>query len=472
MGRPRLGTAENTHTRLEYDPLMATGVTTANAARVSPPFQGAFEIRVIEGPDTGRLLVIDDASPPRSYVGRSSTCELALDDPRVSRRHLALELQGSELVVIDVGSSNRTFFENILGKEVVLRGGERITLGGTVLTVRRTSEAASQPLGTVTTFGKLRGASREMMRLYPLLVRLAASSVPVLIEGETGTGKEVLAEALHEQGPRARGPFVVFDCTAVAPSLLESELFGYERGAFTGAVGARAGVFEEANGGTLFIDEIGDLELSMQAKLLRAVERGEVRRVGSSKTVRVDIRILSATRRDLDAMVQGGLFRDDLYHRLAVARVELPPLRRRVGDVAPLVDFFFRQSGHDPATLPMGLLARWETHAWPGNVRELRNAVLRYAELGDLADLQANENVSPRTVVGSAPGDDDLVAALRRLIARGAPFGIARDAVIEAFEREFLDDVIRKTGGNLTKAAEAGGFSRRHLHRLLGKRRV
>ncbi len=450
---------------------MSTGVTTANTSRVSPPFKGAFEVRVIEGPDAGKFLVLDDASPPRSYVGRSSTCELALDDQRVSRKHLALELHGSELVAIDVGSSNRTFIENIVGKEVILRGGERITLGGTVLIVRRVEDATSEPLGTMTAFGKLRGASREMMRLYPLLVRLAASTVPVLIEGETGTGKEVLAEALHEQGLRARGPFVVFDCTAVAPSLLESELFGYERGAFTGAVGARAGVFEEANGGTLFIDEIGDLELSMQAKLLRAVERGEIRRVGSSKTVRVDIRILSATRRDLDGMVQAGLFRDDLYHRLAVARVELPPLRRRVGDVAPLVDFFFRQSGHDPATLPMGLLARWETHDWPGNVRELRNAVLRYAEIGDLAEWQAKAQAPPRP--SEAPsGDDELVRGIRRLLGRGAPFAVARDEIIEAFEREFLDDVIRKTGGNLTKAAEAGGFSRRHLHRLLGKRRA
>ena len=157
---------------------MPTGVTTANSSRVSPPFKGAFEVRVIEGPDAGKFLVLDDASPPRSYVGRSSTCELVLDDQRVSRKHLALELRGSELVAIDVGSSNRTFFENIVGKEVILRGGERITLGGTVLIARRVEDATSQPLGTLTVFGKLCGASREMMRLYPLLVRLAASSVP------------------------------------------------------------------------------------------------------------------------------------------------------------------------------------------------------------------------------------------------------------------------------------------------------
>ncbi len=446
---------------------MTTGVTTVST-RVTAPFVGAFELLVVEGPDSGKSLLIDDASPPRVYVGRSSTCELRLDDPLVSRRHLAVELHGDELVVIDVGR-NRTSFENIVGKEVMLRGGERIALGGSVLRLRRANDSSTQPLAAMTSFGKLKGASREMRRLYPLLERLAASSVPVLIEGETGTGKEILAEALHEQGPRARGPFVVFDCTAVAPSLLESELFGYERGAFTGATNARAGVFEEAHKGTLLIDEIGDLELSMQAKLLRAVERGEIRRVGSSKTVRVDIRILSATRRDLDAMVQAGLFRDDLYHRLAVTRVELPPLRRRMGDIPPLVDFFFRNSGHDPARLPMGLLARWETQDWPGNVRELRNAVLRYAEIGDVAEWKATGHA---TTTASASLDADLGRAIRQLIAGGAPFAAARDEVIETFEREFLDDVILKTGGNLTKAAEIGGFSRRHLHRLLSKRKT
>ncbi len=451
---------------------MHTGVTKVSAARLSPPFVGTFELSVVEGTDLGKRLLIDDSSPPRLYIGRSSTCELRLEDPHVSRRHLAVELHGDELVVIDVGSSNRTAFENILGKEVVLRGGERIVLGGTTLQVRRLAENAPSPsVGEQQTFGKLRGVSREMRRLYPLLARLAASSVPVLIEGETGTGKEVLAESLHEESPRARGPFVVFDCTAVAPSLLESELFGYERGAFTGAVGARAGVFEEAHGGTLFIDEIGDLELAMQAKLLRAVERGEIRRVGSSRTVKVDIRIISATRRDLDAMVQAGLFRDDLYHRLAVARVELPPLRRRVGDIPPLVDFFFRQSGHDPATLPMGLLARWETQDWPGNVRELRNAVLRYAELGDVAQWRAKAEPAAQAIEPGGTGGNDLARGIRHVLARGAPFAVARDEVMEAFEREFVDDIIRKTGGNLTKAAEAGGFSRRHLHRLLGKRR-
>jgi DNA-binding NtrC family response regulator len=451
---------------------MTTGVT-MTAARVSAPFEGAFDVRVTEGPDRGKHLRIDDASSPRLYVGRSSTCDLRLDDPHVSSRHLALELHGDELVAIDLGSRNRTSFGGVLGKEVVLLGhGERMVLGDTTLVVERKAEPRATPLAPRNSFGKLRGESREMRRVYPLLEKLAASSVPVLIEGETGTGKEILAESLHEQGPRAKRPFVVLDCTSVAPSVLESELFGHEKGAFTGAAGMRAGVFEEADGGTLFIDEIGDLELPMQAKLLRAVERGEVRRVGSSKSIRIDARILCATRRDLDAMVQNGLFRDDLYHRLAVARVELPPLRRRVGDIVPLVELFCRESGRDPSSLPMSLVARWETQAWPGNVRELRNAVLRYLELGELAEWKARAAPTLDTPrADEADASSDLGLAIRGVLAKGIPFAAARDEVMETFEREFLEIVIQKTGGNLTKAAAEGGFSRRHLHRLLQKRR-
>ncbi|MGH7270919.1 MAG: sigma 54-interacting transcriptional regulator, partial [Polyangiaceae bacterium] len=192
-------------------------------------------------------------------------------------------------------------------------------------------------------FGRMLGRSAEMRRLYPLCARLAQSEVSVVIEGETGTGKEVLAEALHEASLRAAGPFVVFDCAAVAPSLLESALFGHERGAFTGALAQRIGIFEQAHGGTLFIDEIGELDALLQPKLLRAIERGEVQRVGSSRWEKVDVRILAATRRNLDREVHAGRFRDDLFFRLAVVRIELPPLRERHGDVAVLSAHFWGQ---------------------------------------------------------------------------------------------------------------------------------
>ncbi len=278
--------------------------------------------------------------------------------------------------------------------DVYLRGGELVRVGGTVIRVDRASDTERVELPAATHFGKIVGASPEMRRLYPLCERLAASSVPVIIEGETGTGKEVLAESLHETGPRASCPFVVFDCTAVAPNLVESALFGHEKGSFTGATESRRGVFEEAHAGTLLLDEIGDLELALQAKLLRALERGEVQRVGSSRWTRVDVRVLAATRRDLDKEIQLGRFRDDLFYRLAAGRIELPPLRRRTGDVAVLAHHFWKRLADKGVPFPGDFGQRLEAYDWPGNVRELYNAVARRVALGDLAQIETARSTS------------------------------------------------------------------------------
>jgi len=282
--------------------------------------------------------------------------------------------------------------------------------------------------------------------------------VPVIIEGETGTGKEVLAESLHEMGPRAGGPFVVFDCTAVPATLLESELFGHERGAFTGAVSTRKGVFEQAHGGTLLIDEIGDLELSLQAKLLRAIERAEVRRVGGDKTIKVDVRLLAATRRDLDREVQAGRFRDDLFHRLAVARIELPPLRHRMGDVQVLARHFWRALGGKAEELPGDVVLRWEDDEWRGNVRELRNAVARRLALGELALGPQAEHADASVAEGA-----DFVEAILRL---GLPLIEARQRLIEEFERRYIESTLEKHGGSVAKAATAAGVAKRHFQRI------
>ena len=272
---------------------------------------------------------------------------------------------------------------------------------------------APREMAAVIGFGRMVGSSPEMRRLYPLCARLASSDVSVVIEGETGTGKEVLAEALHEASARAPGPFVVFDCTAVAAQLLESALFGHEKGAFTGAVAQRIGVFEQAHGGTLFVDEIGELDASLQPKLLRAIERGEVQRVGSSRWERVDVRIVAATRRDLDQEVRAGRFRDDLFFRLAVGRVQLPPLRERHGDVAVLSAHFWRRTAGDDRPMPPELVERLEDHTWPGNVRELQNAIARHLAVGDLAlDPGASPIAAP--AVGS-------VDAIERVISMNLP---------------------------------------------------
>src|SRR6185503_16254311 len=228
-------------------------------------------------PDRGASFTIDSSLPSPVLVGKSPACAVRLGDPEVSRRHANLELVGHRLKITDLESTNGTTVDGVAIGAAFLAGGETARLGRTALRIAR--HGALRPaVAPASSFGRVIGESVAMRRIYPICQRLAASDVPVILEGETGTGKEVLAEALHEQGPRAQGPFVVFDCTAVLPTLVESALFGHERGAFTGAVATRKGVFEQAHGGTLLIDEIGDLDLSLQPKLLRAVERGEIRR--------------------------------------------------------------------------------------------------------------------------------------------------------------------------------------------------
>jgi DNA-binding NtrC family response regulator len=302
------------------------------------------------------------------------------------------------------------------------------------------------------------GESREMRRLYPLCSRLAQSDVPVVIEGETGTGKEVLAESLHEASPRGNGPFVVFDCTAVPPSLLESALFGHERGAFTGALTQRRGVFEQADGGTLFLDEIGDLEISLQPKLLRAIERGEVQRVGSNRWTRQNVRILAATRRNLDRDVQAGRFRDDLFFRLAVGRIDLPPLRRRRGDVAVLTRHFWSALAGEVRPLSPGLVDRFEDYSWPGNVRELQNAIARHVAVGELPPL------------GMLRAVDDTDDVVERVLARDLPLPRARAEVVEEFERRYLERVLDRHDGNVSRAAAASGIALRYFQLLKARR--
>ncbi len=319
-----------------------------------------------------------------------------------------------------------------------------------------------------TGFGRVLGASPAMQRLYPLCRRLADSSVSVVIGGETGTGKEVLAESLHEAGPRRDRPFVVFDCTATPRGLVESALFGHERGAFTGATESRRGLFEEAHGGTLLIDEIGDLDLELQAKLLRVLERGEVRRLGGNRWVKIDVRIISATRRDLCAEVRAGRFRDDLFYRLAVTRLELPALRDRGEDLEVLARHFWARHAQDGSELPEDFAAELRQRSWPGNVRELQNAVARRVALGDLSDdLQP---VHPQACIDppGAPamqgesGDDPIA----RILALGLPLTRSRQLLVAEFERRYVERALDEHGGNVARAAATAGIARRYFRLL------
>jgi DNA-binding NtrC family response regulator len=412
-----------------------------------------YALLIIEGPDQGKVFSVHLAEPSRMLIGQSPACDARLSDRQVSRRHAALEPVGKRLRLTDLGSSNGTFVDGVGIVEAYLRGGEIVRMGETALRVDRAGSAAAPARpSTAAGFGRVVGASAVMQRLYPLCERLAATALPVVIEGETGTGKELLAEALHETGPRAQAPYVVFDCTAVPANLVESELFGHERGAFTGAVTMRKGVFELAHGGSLLIDEIGDLDIALQSKLLRALERSEIRRVGSARPIRVDVRVIAATRRDLDHEVQAGRFRDDLFHRLAVARIELPPLRRRQGDITLLASHFWREMGGEEA-LGADLLRRFEDYSWPGNVRELRNALARRLALGEF------EKVDARSGAQAADGDRPL--EIDQVLAQGLPFIPARQRIVQEFERRYVERALEQHGGNVSKAAAASGLARR-----------
>lgn len=436
-------------------------VATALVARPASGKDGdaRFTLSVVEGRDSGTSFDLSSAAEWPINLGQSEACSFRLHDPEVSRRHVSLMPRGRHLVLRDLGSTNGTFVDGVAIGEAFLRGGEIVRVGSTALRVdREIGVSLPEPL-EADGFGRLLGQSPEMRRLYGLARRLADTTIPVVIEGETGTGKEALAESIHELGPRAGGPFVVFDCTAIAPNLIESELFGHDRGAFTGASVVHQGYFEQADGGTLLIDEIGDLETHLQSKLLRAIERSEVRRVGGSKPIHVDVRILAATRRDLDHEVQAGRFRDDLFHRLAVARIEMPPLRRRRGDVEALAKHFWTQAGGRPEDLRQSLLSRWEEERWPGNVRELRNRVARTVALGESVD-----DGEPLLRLQAEPSD--LAERMKAIVAEGAPYQPSKMKLVREFERIYVASALARHGGNVTAAAAASGLARRYFQVL------
>jgi transcriptional regulator with GAF, ATPase, and Fis domain len=437
--------------------------TLARSRGPEAPVVGSYVIRVVSGPDTGLAIAVDGSQPSRILVGQSPACGLRLQDPHVSRRHLALEATDRGIHILDLGSYNGTWYRGCAIKDAYFGDGQVIEVGSSALQVELAGEPRAIPLSTATSFGRVFGASPSMRRIYPLCERLAQSDVPLVIEGETGTGKEFLAEAIHEQSKRAEAPFVVFDCTTVAANLVESALFGHERGAFTSAVGTRKGVFELAQGGTLLIDEIGDLDPSLQPKLLRALERLEIQRVGGDRWIPLDVRVMAATRRDLDREVQEGRFRDDLYFRLAVTRLEVPPLRDRVGDVALLARHFWRKMSPDGDEIPERVLARFETQAWPGNVRELRNAVARAVALGDLVD---SAPVSLPTPSQPPPPMDSPADVIENVLREGLSLAVARQKVIDAFEGRYVASVLQRHNGNVTRAAHASGIARRYFYTL------
>jgi DNA-binding NtrC family response regulator len=403
-------------------------------------------------------------------LGGAAELDVSLGDPGVSQEHLAIRLTPEGFLVTDLDSTNGTFLGDVRIREVWVRAETTLRLGATTLRLTPLSETVEHEVSPRANFGRMLGASAAMRETFALLERVATSDLTVLIEGETGTGKELAAEGLHDASGRT-GAFTAVNCGAIPKELLESELFGHEKGAFTGAIRERKGAFASAHGGTLFLDEVGELPLDMQAKLLRALERREVKPVGSDKTVAVDVRVVAATHRALTKEVKAGAFRQDLYYRLAVVTVKIPSLRTRLEDLRLLVDHTWeeldrrRRAQGLPApqrldATAMAMLARYD---FPGNVRELRNIVERWAVLG-AASGEALGDGAPASVgrTGAAPAD--AFAGVLDL-----PYHEGRELLIERFERAFTESILTKSGGNVSKAAREAGVDRRHLQRLMAR---
>jgi transcriptional regulator with PAS, ATPase and Fis domain len=413
-------------------------------------------------------------------VGTSPECDLVVADARISRRHCELRLTRRGIILRDLGSKNGTFIGEVPIFEVILPPSVSATLGSSRLSVKAGGAPSLVPLSVSHRFGEAIGKSVSMRALFAKLKLASETSETILLLGESGTGKEILAKAIHANSLRVDGPFVVFDCSAIAPSLVEAELFGYARGAFTGAVTAHEGLLEQASGGTLFIDELGELPLELQPKLLRAIEAREVRRLGSKEWRSFDARVIAATHRNLRAQVAAGTFREDLYYRLAVVEVHVPALRDRKDDIPLLAEAFLaaREPPRVLADLPAHALSLLAAHDWPGNVRELRNTVARLVLFPDLGREVFGPSLAARSTSAMTEGTS-AASALKaeETVARGKDEGLgsllelplleARDVVIEQFDRKYLTEKLREHGGNISRAADAIGVSRQLVHRLI-----
>jgi transcriptional regulator with GAF, ATPase, and Fis domain len=412
-------------------------------------------LTVIKGPDRGAELKVKQ---PRVRVGTGEECELQLSDPAVSRRHLELRALEEGYLLRDLGSTNGTSLGDALVREAVLTRPVTLRVGGTTLRVLPGEETVEIPLSQRGRFGRLLGQSTAMRGVFAVLERMAGSGTTLLIEGESGTGKELAAEAVHEGSARASRPFVVVDCAAMPGNLIESELFGHERGAFTGADQQRVGALEEAHGGTLFLDEVGELPLDLQPRLLRFLETQQVKRLGSARHLAVDVRVIAATNRSLAHEVKQGRFREDLFYRLSVVCVELPPLRERTEDILLLAHHFAERYVRDPRALfNREIIAMLTAYHWPGNARELRNVVERLALVPEQALANLREGFRSRP----APGQSGIGALAE------APFHEARSQWQERFEKQYLTIQLERAGGVVAQAAKLAELPRPTFHRLL-----
>jgi len=427
-----------------------------------------WTVRVVSGPDAGRGVALERGT---LLVGGSESNDLIISDPRVSRAHLELRLLEDGLEVRDLGSRNGTYQGTSRIRESVLQGTALLRVGDTELAVEPADEQVLVDTETEC-LGSMVGTAPAMRRLFGTVCSIAPTDVSVLIGGETGTGKELVAHEIHARSERRDGPMVVVDCGALPEGLVESELFGHRRGAFTGALSDRQGAFALADGGTIFLDEIGEMQVDLQPKLLRVLEQRQIRPVGDNQVRNVNVRVLAATSRDLSEEVKRGRFRSDLFYRLAVVRLQIPALRERLEDLPLLVKMIAEEAAGHEIAVPTGVLDQLAAHHWPGNVRELRNVVCHAVALRPesstlllpqvLGINGATEAVqTPLIRYASMEGEASGVARF------GSDYREAKKQAVEDFEVRYLQGLLGKHKWNIASAAREAGVDRNYLYRLM-----
>jgi DNA-binding NtrC family response regulator len=430
---------------------------------------------VLRGTDKGREFVI---ASDVIRAGKAEENDLVLREETVSRVHFEIVRDGKGYLLRDLKSTNGTFLDGAEIKEAYLRSGSVISAGAAQIKFQPFEERIEILPADKDQLGELVGRSTRMREIYGLIERIAPTDATVLLEGETGTGKDLVARTIHDLSRRKGGPFIVVDCGAVTGSLIESELFGHEKGAFTGANASRQGAFELAHGGTVFLDELGELSLDLQPKLLRVLEQRELRRVGGNKTIKVDLRVIAATKKDLRSEVEKGKFREDLYFRLSVVPITMPPLRARREDIPLLVQQFLARLAGPGVELPKideATMAAMQAHDWPGNVRELRNVLERAIAIGadpsrliaPLGGFGGGGHASPRPpgFPGATSGEPQLPAEFDPSV----PFRDHKERWNDLFERRYLTWLLGRSEGNISKAARDADMDRKYLHKLLKK---
>src|SRR4051812_32819114 len=417
---------------------------------------------VTAGPDQNREVVSDKE---RIRIGAHSSNDLVLaEDRTASRHHFEVQYTERGYLLVDLNSTNGTFLDGRRIERAYLSPGSQMRAGSSTLTFSPIDEEVTVEPDRDGQLGDMIGQSVKMRQIFGLIKKIAPMDVSVVIQGETGTGKELVARAIHENSSRKKGPLVVLDCGAIPPNLIESELFGHEKGAFTGAVQSREGAFERANGGTIFLDELGELKLDLQPKLLRVLENREVRRVGGSTVSEVDVRVVAATNRDLVKEIQAGHFREDLYFRLSVINIQLPPLRQRREDIPHIL----KAALADPELVgKVGRkrftpesLAVMSNYSWPGNIRELLNVVSHVITFSEGEEIDTH-HLPPR-LLGT---QKEAPLSFNEHLS----FKDAKEQLLENFEREYIGQLLKRCEGNISRAARESGLHRKSIERLVKK---